>query len=82
MPILKILIFALVITRIMAGIGTRVGLVDKPDARKQHLGEVPLTGGIAVFATLLFGTFALGIAPYTYPMLVIACGVFRRRRLR
>jgi UDP-GlcNAc:undecaprenyl-phosphate/decaprenyl-phosphate GlcNAc-1-phosphate transferase len=75
-PILKILIFALVITRIMAGIGTRVGLVDKPNARKQHLGEVPLTGGIAVFATLLFGTFALGIAPYTYQMLVIACGVF------
>jgi UDP-GlcNAc:undecaprenyl-phosphate/decaprenyl-phosphate GlcNAc-1-phosphate transferase len=74
--ILQLLICSLLLTRIMAGLGIRVGLVDKPDARKQHLGAVPLTGGIAVFATLLFGTFALGIAPYTYPMLAIACAVF------
>ena len=76
MPILKILIIALVITRIMASLGTRLGLVDRPDARKQHLGEVPLIGGIAIFSTLLFGTFTLGIAPYTYPMLAVACVVF------
>jgi UDP-GlcNAc:undecaprenyl-phosphate GlcNAc-1-phosphate transferase len=63
-------------TRIMASLGTRVGLVDRPDTRKQHQGEVPLTGGIAIFSTLLLGTYALGIAPYTYPMLAIACAVF------
>jgi UDP-GlcNAc:undecaprenyl-phosphate GlcNAc-1-phosphate transferase len=75
-PILQILIFALVILRILASMGTRVGLVDKPNARKQHIGEVPLTGGIAIFSTILFGTFVLGIAPYTYPMLAITCAVF------
>ena len=64
------------ITRLTASLGARVNLVDRPDARKQHLGDVPLTGGIAIFTTLLFGTFVLGIAPYTYPMLVIACAVF------
>jgi len=53
-----------------------MGLVDKPSARKQHLGDVPLTGGIAIFLTLLFGTLVLEIAPYTYPMLAIACVVF------
>jgi UDP-GlcNAc:undecaprenyl-phosphate GlcNAc-1-phosphate transferase len=37
---------------------------------------VPLTGGIGIFLTLVFGTFVLGIAPYTYPMLVIACALF------
>ena len=75
-PISQILIAALLIARIAASIGARVGLVDRPDARKQHQGEVPLTGGIAVFVTFLFGTLVLGIEPYTYSMLAIACGVF------
>lgn len=74
-PILQILIISLVMTRIMASLGTRAGLVDRPNTRKQHLGEVPLVGGIAIFSTLLLGTLTLGIAPYTYPMLAIACVV-------
>ena len=57
-------------------IGARANLVDGPSERKQHQGDVPLTGGIAVFLTLLFGTFVLGIAPYTYAMLLIASAVF------
>ncbi len=73
---LQILFAALLITRISVSIGARVGLVDGPSARKQHQGQVPLTGGIAVFTTLVFGVFVLGIAPYTYSMLVIACAVF------
>jgi len=74
--ILQVFFAALVITRITVSVGARMGLVDQPDARKQHLGAVPLAGGIAIFVTLLFGTFALGIAPYNYPMLVIASAVF------
>lgn len=73
---LQILVAAFVIARVTVSLGARLGLVDKPDARKQHLGDVPLAGGIAIFATLLFGTFVLGVQPYTYPMLVIACAVF------
>lgn len=57
-------------------LGARAGLVDGPSERKQHQGVIPLTGGIAIFLTLLFGTFVLGIAPYTYSMLLIACVVF------
>ncbi len=73
---LQIFIAALILTRISAGLGARFGLLDKPDSRKLHVGTVPLTGGIGIFLTLLFGTFVLGIAPYTYPMLAIACGLF------
>jgi len=73
---LKVLFVALVITRVTVSLAARIGLVDKPDARKQHQGAVPLAGGIAIFVTLLFGTFALGIAPYTSPMLLIAAAVF------
>ncbi|TGD73122.1 undecaprenyl-phosphate alpha-N-acetylglucosaminyl 1-phosphate transferase [Mangrovimicrobium sediminis] len=56
--------------------GARVGLVDHPDARKQHQGSVPLTGGAAIFLTLLTGTAVLGIEPFTAQMLVIAGAVF------
>ena len=76
MPVLQILIAALLITRVTVSLGARAGLVDGPSERKQHQGNVPLTGGIAVFITLVFGTLVLGIEPYTYPMLVIACAVF------
>jgi len=30
-----------------------VGLVDKPDARKHHEGQIPLIGGISIFAAVL-----------------------------
>ncbi|MCW0200420.1 MraY family glycosyltransferase [Rhodanobacter thiooxydans] len=32
-----------------------LGLVDHPDQRKQHVGEVPLVGGLAIFSGLLVG---------------------------
>jgi UDP-GlcNAc:undecaprenyl-phosphate GlcNAc-1-phosphate transferase len=34
-------------------IAASIGLVDRPDARKKHLGDVPLIGGIAIYFTLL-----------------------------
>jgi UDP-GlcNAc:undecaprenyl-phosphate/decaprenyl-phosphate GlcNAc-1-phosphate transferase len=74
--ILKVLFAALVITRVTVSLAARIGLVDKPDARKLHQGAVPLAGGIAIFFTVLFGNFVLGIAPYTSSMLLIATAVF------
>ena len=76
MSILSFFIAAMLIARASVGIGHRLGLVDHPDARKQHTGAVPLTGGIAIFLTLLAGTFGLGIAPDILPVLAIACMVF------
>ena len=76
MTALSLFIAAVLIARASVGFGHRLGLVDHPDARKQHNGAIPLTGGIAIFLTLLAGTFGLGIAPYTHPMLAIACMVF------
>lgn len=35
-----------------------IGLVDRPGGRKAHVGEVPIVGGIAMFAGIFFG-FAL-----------------------
>ena len=36
-----------------------IGLIDKPNARKQHVGSIPLVGGIAIFLSFCL-TVALG----------------------
>lgn len=54
----------------------KLNLLDKPDSRKHHSGAIPLTGGIAIFLTMLIGTYALSIAPYTHEMFFIATAVF------
>ena len=76
MLLLQTFIASLVIAHLTAGIGYRLGLVDEPDARKHHQGNIPLTGGIAIFITIAFGICLLHVEPYSYPMLVIACLVF------
>lgn len=65
-----------IITRLCISGCSRMGLVDRPDARKHHKGTVPLTGGIGIFLTILFGTLLLDIEPYNYQMLLIATGAF------
>jgi len=37
-----------------------LGLVDRPDQRKQHLGEVPLVGGLAIFTGMIAGAICYG----------------------
>jgi len=38
---------------VLAPFARRLGIVDRPDARKQHGGEVPLIGGLAIFITMV-----------------------------
>ncbi|MGI2027814.1 undecaprenyl-phosphate alpha-N-acetylglucosaminyl 1-phosphate transferase [Endozoicomonas acroporae] len=39
---------------------TSLNLVDKPDSRKQHIGAVPLVGGIVIYLTILITALVLG----------------------
>ncbi|SFS08163.1 UDP-GlcNAc:undecaprenyl-phosphate GlcNAc-1-phosphate transferase [Dyella sp. OK004] len=39
-----------------------LGLLDRPDARKQHVGSVPLVGGLAVFCGVVVGAWWYGDA--------------------
>lgn len=43
-------------------IAVTAGLVDKPDARKRHKGEVPLVGGVGVFLSLVV------VGPWLFPI--------------
>lgn len=45
---------------IFAKLAPLVNLVDKPEARKRHKGEIPLIGGLAIFTALLVGATIWG----------------------
>ncbi|MDG2047656.1 MAG: hypothetical protein P8J79_10615 [Halioglobus sp.] len=68
-------LFAAIALWSTAWLGRRVDLVDRPSGRKNHTGDIPLTGGLAIYATLLFGTMALSIPPYTTICLALAGGL-------
>jgi UDP-GlcNAc:undecaprenyl-phosphate GlcNAc-1-phosphate transferase len=72
----SLLILAFIIAYPGVAAGRAVGLVDVPDGRKCHGGAIPLTGGVTVFVTILVGTLAFDIAPYTTGTLAIAGFVF------
>ena len=67
---------AIIFTYCTIGLCRLSGLVDQPDARKQHSGAVPLAGGIAIFATWLYSVFRLGLEPYSEITLVVIGAVF------
>jgi UDP-GlcNAc:undecaprenyl-phosphate GlcNAc-1-phosphate transferase len=44
---------ALIVTPLLAAWGRKRGIVDRPDQRRWHKGEIPRTGGIAVFVAFM-----------------------------
>ena len=70
------LVCSLVFTRLLLGLGRRIGLVDQPDGRrKMHASVIPLVGGIAVFVS---SVLVLGIAFLTPSALADAAGSEQR----
>lgn len=78
-------IVALAITILLVQLARRVapavGLVDSPTARKSHVGDIPLVGGIAIFGSLLiamaFGNLFADHWPFlAAAALLVAVGVW------
>jgi UDP-GlcNAc:undecaprenyl-phosphate/decaprenyl-phosphate GlcNAc-1-phosphate transferase len=52
-----------------------IGLIDRPGGRKMHIGEIPVTGGLAMAAGLLFTSpFLLSAVP-GYPFFLTALAI-------
>lgn len=47
---------AFIAIKLFKPIAVEVGLVDKPTARKNHSGDIPLVGGIAIFMAVLMAS--------------------------
>ena len=43
-----VVLISFAFTKLLIPISHATGLLDRPDSRKQHLGSVPLVGGIAI----------------------------------
>ena len=58
---------------ILVRVSSSIGLVDRPNARKHHVGEIPLVGGLSVFIGLLAGSLLLrGLGPFGRTVLATA----------
>lgn len=49
-------LFAYISIKLLKPVAVEVGLVDKPNARKVHSGNIPLIGGISIFIAVLFAS--------------------------
>src|SRR5438874_360581 len=47
-----------VLTLTLRPLAVRLCITDKPGGRKQHIGEIPLVGGIAMFIGILVATMS------------------------
>ncbi|MCZ6831551.1 MAG: undecaprenyl-phosphate alpha-N-acetylglucosaminyl 1-phosphate transferase [Gammaproteobacteria bacterium] len=70
--ILQTLITAIFFTYFMAWLTPRFGLVDSPGGRKDHQGDIPLAGGIAIFLTVAVCGWQLHIPLYTPQLILVA----------
>lgn len=83
--LLGVALFSLCNLRVFSLCANRLGLVDKPNKRKLHSGNVPLIGGLSVFltviitATLLLGMTSETIAVILSFTLMVATGVLDDR---
>ena len=60
-------VVSLVLTGVMRAVGRRIGHLDRPGLRKIHDRPVPVTGGIAIFLTLVTFTLAALAAAWWLP---------------
>lgn len=53
--------FCLALVPLLARYAGSMGLLDRPTERKQHDGNVPVVGGIAIYISVLLASLALGM---------------------
>ena len=65
----------LALLRLLHPFALKIGLIDSPGGRKLHRGNVPLIGGVAIYAVLWFAAFWLPSFSETVFWLLTSAGV-------
>lgn len=60
---------------VLAAVAKHIKLVDKPDSRKQHSGEVPIIGGLAMYLAVLLTTLVVHPTWWALSPLVVGSGL-------
>src|SRR5262245_33131217 len=66
------LVVAALVARILTPVANRIGLADPPGGRKQHVGTIPVTGGIGMFAGFFVAAMASGLIAGANVALLVA----------
>ena len=53
------LVFSFLSIKLLEPLSYKLGLVDKPDERKQHQGVIPLIGGISIFSAVFISSLII-----------------------
>ena len=72
--LLASLVLVIGVTPLAQRVARRVGMVDKPSARKQHTVPTPLLGGAAIFIAVILALILLGDRFYVNQVAGIALG--------
>ena len=72
--LLAALVLVIGVTPLAQRVARRVGMVDKPNARKQHTVPTPLLGGAAIFIAVILALLLLGDRFYVNQVAGIALG--------
>jgi UDP-GlcNAc:undecaprenyl-phosphate GlcNAc-1-phosphate transferase len=51
-PVISSFLISLISIKVLVPIAKNIGLMDRPDERKQHSGHIPLVGGISIFLSI------------------------------
>ena len=51
-------------------ISPKVSLIDKPNHRKKHIGEIPLIGGLVIYLNIFLFSFFIDISTHMYTILL------------
>tara|TARA_B110000879_G_scaffold136838_1_gene178682 strand:- start:394 stop:1158 length:765 start_codon:yes stop_codon:yes gene_type:complete len=62
-------------TKLLIPLSHATDLLDRPDKRKQHLGPVPLVGGIGIYLSVLFCAVLFLELPETFIGIALICGL-------
>ena len=68
-------VVTVVFISILRPIAKVVGLVDKPGGRKTHEGDVPIVGGMAMFAGMFAAFTLLASSAFTWPAILAASAI-------
>ncbi|MGI5891409.1 MAG: glycosyltransferase family 4 protein [Bacillota bacterium] len=70
--IVAALMVALFVTPLSINLAFKLGVIDRPNARKVHTGAVPRMGGIAIYIAFVAGTLILGFYTRQVAALLVA----------
>ena len=68
-------IISFLFTRMLIPLSHSMGLLDRPDTRKLHLGAVPLIGGISIYLSVLFCAVLFLNLPEHFIGIALICGL-------